>query len=212
MLLAARVMKLGTFGLLLSGGPPSRSRYFLFVLMGVGVGITTAPLLRNTDLKRLVAYSRVLHIAGGVLGWCFSTTRSLTGVLFANVAHTILRPVIFYGVGMFYACTRTRDRIHLRGAFRYSIAGVAIVFVFAFNAGIPPGILSGAELWILYGIRQEPLALFILSSAVFVRGVWTLMLAGNQGRIGFACTFGSPIILLFPIYTRLTSLALLVYR
>ena len=209
-LLAARVMKLGTFGLLLSGGPPAVYRNMLYTAICAGVLLTMAPLLRNTDLKRLVAYSRVLHIAGSILGWCFGTTRALNGVLFANVAHTILRPVIFYGVGIFYVSARSRDRTYLRGVFRYSVAGVAIILVFALNAGIPPGILSGAELWILYGIRLEPSALFFIRCRVFVRGVWSLLLAGNQGRMGFACTFGRPVILLFPIYTRFSPLILLV--
>merc|ERR1712002_605766 len=122
------------------------SRKLLYVVICAGVVLTMAPLLRNTDLKRLVAYSRVLHIAGSVLGWCFGTSRALFGVLFANVAHTVLSPVIFYGVGIFYVSARSRDRTHLRGALRHSIAGVAIILVFALNAGIPPGILSGAEL------------------------------------------------------------------
>lgn len=170
-LLAARVMKLGTYGLLISGGPTSSTRVLLYTAMSAGVFIVAAPLLRNPDIKRLVAYSRVLHIARGILGWCFGSFRALYGVLFANVAHTILRPVIFYGVGTFYAAAGTRDRTLLRGIFRFATPGLALILVYALNAGMPPGILRGAEMWILYGVRIEPTALFFISCRIFVRGV-----------------------------------------
>lgn len=65
--LASRVMKLGTYGLLICGGPVPYFRSVVTVRICLGVLITAAPLIRNNDLKSLVAYSRVLHMAGGVL-------------------------------------------------------------------------------------------------------------------------------------------------
>jgi len=91
--------------------------------------------------------------------------------VFANVSHTILRPVLFYGVRVCYVAAGSRDRTHIRGALRASVLGLVFVTVFVLNAGIPPGILSGAELWILYGVRADILPLIFVRFSIFVGGL-----------------------------------------
>ena len=111
--LAGSVMKMGSYGalnyrpsgiLMSSAGP----------LMLVGVGYVGATMLRGVDIKTLVAYSRVLHIAVGMIAWASGTYRGYAGMIFRNVAHTLLRPLIFLRVSAFYNTRSCRDRNGLR--------------------------------------------------------------------------------------------------
>jgi len=111
--LAGSVMKMGSYGalnyrpsgfLMSSAGP----------LMIIGVGYVGAVILRRVDIKTLVAYSRVLHIAVGMIAWASGTYRGYAGMIFRNVAHTLLRPLIFLRVSAFYNSRSCRDRNGLR--------------------------------------------------------------------------------------------------
>jgi len=111
--LAGSVMKMGSYGvlnyrpsgfLMSSAGP----------LMLVGVVYVGATILRGVDIKTLVAYSRVLHIAVGMIAWASGTYRGYAGMIFSNVAHTLLRPLIFLRVSAFYNSRSCRDRNGLR--------------------------------------------------------------------------------------------------
>ena len=65
-LLAGSVMKLGSYGMLRWCLLPS-NRVLGGAVVGLGVVLLAASLLRGTDSKTLVAYSRVLHIAVGLV-------------------------------------------------------------------------------------------------------------------------------------------------
>ena len=84
-------------------------------IVGLGVVLVASALLRGPDIKTLVAYSSVLHIAVGVVAWLCSSARGWYGVLLSNVAHTILSPVMFLGVSVFYSTQGNRDRSTIRG-------------------------------------------------------------------------------------------------
>ena len=103
-----------------AGLPPFRL-FFAKVLVlgcavvGLGVVLVGSALIRGIDRKTLVAYSSVLHISVGLVAWARCSTRGWYGVLYSNVAHTILRPMIFLGVSIFYGIQGGRDRSTIRG-------------------------------------------------------------------------------------------------
>ena len=72
--LAGRVIKLGSFGILnwcvRPGGRPLGC-----AIIGLGVVLVASALLRGADIKTLVAYSRVLHMAVGIVAWVCSSVR-----------------------------------------------------------------------------------------------------------------------------------------
>ena len=170
-----------------AGLPPFRL-FFAKVLVlgcavvGLGVVLVGSALIRGVDRKTLVAYSSVLHIAVGLVAWARCSTRGWYGVLYSNVAHTILRPMIFLGVSIFYGIQGGRDRLTIRGWMRWSFASVALVFVFLVNGGIPPALLSGCEVLICIGRGMGVLGLVVIRTGIFVSGLWTLRISADQGR------------------------------
>jgi len=67
MILAGSVIKLGAYGVVLASGSLYHIQTLRSVLMASGVCLVGLCLMRNPDAKRLVAYSRVLHIAVGII-------------------------------------------------------------------------------------------------------------------------------------------------
>merc|ERR1711951_268422 len=179
--LAGRVIKLGTYGVL-SWNLHSNMRVLGCAVVGLGVVLVGSALIRGVDRKTLVAYSSVLHIAVGLVAWVGCSARGWYGVLYSNVAHTILRPMIFLGVSIFYGIQGGRDRSTIRGWMRWSFASVALVFVFLVNGGMPPALLSGCEVLICIGRGMGVLGLVVIRTGIFVSGLWTLRISADQGR------------------------------
>ena len=108
--------------------------------------------LRQTDLKRLVAYSSVSQMGYVLLGIAAMGEIGLTGATVQMVSHGFISGLLFALVGFVYARTHTRQIADMRGLGR-RMPLVAIVFtVAAFGtAGLPA--LSGfvAELLVFLG-------------------------------------------------------------
>ncbi len=118
--LAAIMLKLGTYGLLRFGIYlfPEASVWFAPVLVTVGTagvlwGAITAAMQR--DLKRLVAYSSVAHMGFIVLGLFAFTSQSITGAVLQMINHGIITGALFLLVGMLYERRKTREISELAG-------------------------------------------------------------------------------------------------
>ncbi|NUR09258.1 MAG: NADH-quinone oxidoreductase subunit M [Nocardioidaceae bacterium] len=102
--LAAVLLKLGTYGLLRFWLPvvdPSWALLVPFVAALAVVGIVYAALacLAQTDLKRLIAYSSVGHMGFVVLAVTTYTVGGVQGAVFASVAHGLITGLLFFLAG-----------------------------------------------------------------------------------------------------------------
>lgn len=104
MLLAAVLLKLGTYGLVrlpvatLPEGFAAVAPY-LAVLGSVGIVWAGLLCLVERHLKRLIAYSSVAHMGFVLLGIASGTRTGLQAALFANVAHGLISALLFVIVG-----------------------------------------------------------------------------------------------------------------
>ena len=118
--LAAVMLKLGTYGLLRFGlylfpeaavwGAPTLAT---LGVIGVVYGAIVATMQK--DLKRLVAYSSVAHMGFIVLGIFAFTTQSLEGGVLQMVNHGLSTGALFLLVGMLYERRKTRVIDELNG-------------------------------------------------------------------------------------------------
>jgi NADH-quinone oxidoreductase subunit M len=113
-ILAAVMLKMGTYGYLrfCMGLFPEASGELAATLGGVAVlgGILYGALCawRQTDVKRLVAYSSVAHLGYVMLGLFAATPASIEGSILQMVNHGITTGALFLLVGVIY------DRRHTR--------------------------------------------------------------------------------------------------
>ena len=182
--LAGSVMKMGRYGVLLST-PGNFMSIAIPPILISGVVLVGVVIIRGVDTKTLVAYSRVLHIAVGMMAWVSANFRGYAGTLFSNVAHSLLSPIMFLGVSSFYTLQGCRDRRGLRSWQRSGLCSVVVCIVFLINAGMPPWILSAREVVMVLACKEKVALTLGVVLGIFLSGLWTLVLAADQSRRQF---------------------------
>jgi NADH-quinone oxidoreductase subunit M len=137
-ILAGALLKMGGYGMirLVVSVLPDVARQaapILAALAIVGVLYGAWVTMRQTDLKRLIAYSSVSHMGYVLLGIFALTEISLTGAALQMFSHGIITGLLFAMVGLVYEKTHDRNLNNLGGLARqmpvitviFSIAGLA---------------------------------------------------------------------------------------
>ncbi len=137
-ILAGALLKMGGYGMIrlcVSILPDMAMRFapLLAALAAIGVLYGAAVTMRQTDLKRLIAYSSVSHMGYVLLGIFALNEISLTGATLQMFSHGIITGLLFAMVGLVYDKTHERNLNTLGGLARqmpvivvvFSIAGLA---------------------------------------------------------------------------------------
>ena len=133
--LAGVLLKMGGYGMIrvsVSIFPETAERYApLFVVIAViGVIYGAALTLRQTDLKKLIAYSSVSHMGFVLLGIFALSEVSMTGAVLQMVSHGVITGLLFTMVGLVYYKTHERSIPRLGGLVR-QMPVIAVVFSIA---------------------------------------------------------------------------------
>jgi NADH-quinone oxidoreductase subunit M len=117
-ILAGVLLKMGAYGFLRFSVPmlPQASAYFaplISALSVVAVIYTSLVALAQTDMKKLIAYSSVAHMAVVTIGIFTFNIQGIDGALFQMLSHGIVSGALFLCVGVIY------DRMHTREIARY---------------------------------------------------------------------------------------------
>jgi NADH-quinone oxidoreductase subunit M len=142
-ILAAVLLKLGTYGLIRFGlylfpeAAHDLAPVFL-TLAVVGIVYGAAVATMQSDLKRLVAYSSVAHLGFIVLGTFALNTQGLTGGILQMVNHGLVTGALFILVGYIYERRHTREISALSGLAKVApvLAGAFTVVMLA-SVGVP---------------------------------------------------------------------------
>jgi NADH-quinone oxidoreductase subunit M len=131
-ILAAVMLKLGTYGLLRFGvflfpEAAQWAKPALLTLAVIGILWGAIAATMQKDLKRIVAFSSVAHLGFIVLGVFAVTTQSVTGGVMQMINHGVSTGALFILVGLIYERRHTRQVSELKG-----IQKVAPVFAAAF--------------------------------------------------------------------------------
>jgi len=159
-ILAGVLLKLGTYGLLrfaIPLFPSSAVRYTpllaLLSLIGVVYGAWVA--FAQKDMKKLVAYSSVSHLALVVLGIFAGTAMAVSGAIVQMVGHGLTTGLLFLLVGVLYERRHTREMADYGGvAARVPVTTTLFIISALGSAGLPG--LNGfvGEFLILGGVFQ----------------------------------------------------------
>jgi NADH-quinone oxidoreductase subunit M len=86
---------------------------FVFVLSGIAVVVTSLIALVQHDMKKLIAYSSVAHMAFVTFGLFAFNRQGIEGALIVMLSHGLVSGALFLCVGVIY------DRLHTREISRY---------------------------------------------------------------------------------------------
>jgi NADH-quinone oxidoreductase subunit M len=172
-ILAGVLLKMGGYGLIriLVGILPDQFETFDVYLAGLAAAsvIYGAILtMRQTDLKRVIAYSSVSHMGYVLLGVSALGQVGLTGAALQMFTHGTITALLFVMVGLVYDRTHTREISDLSGlAHIMPIAATMFVIAGLASLGLPT--MSGfvAELLVFLGSFES----FEVATIVAVIGI-----------------------------------------
>ncbi|MEM8829981.1 MAG: NADH-quinone oxidoreductase subunit M [Cyanobacteria bacterium P01_G01_bin.19] len=119
-LLAGVLLKLGTYALLRFGVGLFLEGWvylapWLAILAGISALYGASCAIAQKDMKKVVAYSSIAHMAYILLAVSATTRLSMTAAVFQMVSHGLISAFLFLLVGMVYQKTGSRDVDYLRG-------------------------------------------------------------------------------------------------
>ena len=175
-ILAGVLLKLGGYGFIRFSLPmfPEASAQFawlVFALSMVAVVYTSLVALVQSDMKKLIAYSSVAHMAIVTVGLFAFNVQGLEGAMIIMLSHGLVSGALFLCVGVIY------DRLHTREIARYG--GLAInmpyyaLFFLLFtmaSIGLPGTSGFVGEFLALAGIYQTSSLVALVSTTGIILG------------------------------------------
>nr|QTK22352.1 NADH dehydrogenase subunit 4 [Pneumocystis canis] len=182
-ILAGIVLKLSIYGVLRIILPflPEASIYFtpfVYTICVVTIIYASLTTLRQVDLKVIIAYSSIGHMAMCVIGAFSNNLQGLAGSLFLSLAHGLVSPALFICVGgILYDRTHSRIINYYRGLGSYMPLFSIIFFIFSLcNIAVPFSANFVGEFLIISGAFQRLPVLTVLACLSIVLsaayGIW----------------------------------------
>jgi NADH-quinone oxidoreductase subunit M len=132
-ILAGVLLKMGGYGFVRFSLPmfPDASEQFIpmiFALSAVAVVYTSLVALVQRDMKKLIAYSSVAHMAFVTFGLFAFNRQGIEGALIVMLSHGLVSGALFLCVGVIYDRMHTRD-IAKYGGLADNMPGYALLFM-----------------------------------------------------------------------------------
>jgi NADH-quinone oxidoreductase subunit M len=182
-LLAGILLKLGVYGFLRFSLTlyPDASLFFsplVYLLSVIGIIYASLNAIRQTDLKRIVAYSSVAHMNLVTIGIFSFNTLGIEGAILQSVSHGFVSGGMFLLIGVLYDRYHSR-LLHYYGGLVHVMPVYAIFFLIFTMANIAlPGTSSFVgEFLLLIGVYKTSVITCIISAlGVILCGAYSLWL------------------------------------
>lgn len=185
-ILAGILLKLGGYGFILFNVPmfPEASvlyRPLVFTLSVIAIAYTSLVAFRQTDIKKLIAYSSVAHMGFVTMGIFAGNEQGMQGAIFQMLSHGLISGALFLCVGVVY------DRMHTREIAFYGgltsrmpwYAAIFLMFTMA-NVGLPGTSGFVGEILTMTGVYEASTwAAFVAATGVILSAVYALTLYRN---------------------------------
>lgn len=182
-ILAGVLLKLGTYGLIRYSIPlfPNASFFFtpfVYTIAVIGIIYTSFTAIRQSDFKRIIAYTSIAHMNLVILGIFSFNTVGIEGAIFQSLSHGFVASALFLVIGVVY------DRYHTRIVKYYSgLASVMPLYVSIFlfftmaNISFPGTSSFIGELLVLTGsFKCNSSVTFLGATGIILGGAYSLWL------------------------------------
>jgi NADH-quinone oxidoreductase subunit M len=182
-ILAGVLLKLGGYGFVRFSLPmfPEASAQLVWIVFGlslVAIVYTSLVALVQRDMKKLIAYSSVAHMAFVTIGIFTFNRQGIEGALIVMLSHGLVSGALFLCVGVVY------DRLHTREIDRYgglsnNMPAYALLFMLFTMAsvGLPgTGGFVGEFLSLIGAYRASSLLAFVATTGIILGAAYMLYL------------------------------------
>ena len=175
-ILAGILLKLGSYGFLRFSLPlfPYASVYFtplIYAFACNAVIYTSLTAIRQTDLKRIIAYASVAHMNLVLIGMFVYNLQGLEGSILQQLSHGLVSGALFLCVGVIYDRHHTRLVKYYSGLAHTMPIYIAIFMFFSMaNIALPGTSSFVGEFLILAGAFQTNTTVCVLSATGMILG------------------------------------------
>jgi NADH-quinone oxidoreductase subunit M len=182
-ILAGVLLKMGGYGFVRFSLPmfPDASAELVWIVFGlsmVAVVYTSLVALVQQDMKKLIAYSSVAHMAFVTIGLFTFNQQGIEGALIVMLAHGLVSGALFLCVGVIYDRLHTRE-IDRYGALSNNMPYYALFFLFFTMASIGlPGTANfvGEFLALMGAYKANSWVAFVATIGVILGAAYMLYL------------------------------------
>lgn len=182
-ILAGILLKLGTYGFIRFSLPlfPKASLFFtplVYTVAVIGIVYTSFTAIRQTDFKRIIAYTSIAHMNLVILGIFSFNNVGIEGAILQSLSHGFVASALFLVIGVVYDRYRTRI-VQYYGGLASIMPIYILIFLFFTMANISfPGTSSFVgEFLILAGsFKVNTTITFLGATGVIIGAAYSLWL------------------------------------
>lgn len=182
-ILAGVLLKLGTYGFIRFSIPilPQASFYFtplVYTIAVVGIIYTSFTAIRQSDFKRIIAYTSIAHMNLVMVGIFSFNTIGIEGAIFQSLSHGFVASALFLVIGIVYERYHTRLIKYYGGLASVMPVYIAIFLFFTLaNISFPGTSSFVGEFLILVGsFKCNTNITFLGATGVIIGGCYSLWL------------------------------------
>merc|ERR1712127_883047 len=182
-ILAGVLLKLGTYGFIRFSFPlfPEACFYFtpfVYAMSVVGIVYISFTAIRQSDFKRIIAYTSVAHMNLVMIGLFSFNVIGLEGAVLQSLSHGFVASALFLIIGVVYDRHHTR-MVKYYGGLVHVMPIYIIIFLFftMANIGLPGTSSFVGELLILTGsFKTNTSITFLSATGMIIGGCYSLWL------------------------------------
>ena len=181
-LLAGILLKLGSYGMLRFLIPlfTQSSLYFspyFFLISLISIIYSSLTAIRQTDLKKIIAYASIAHMNFIILGLFSVNLQGIEGSIIQMISHGLISSGLFFSIGCLYDRYHTRFIFYYGGLVHTMPLFCIILFIYILsNMSIPGSSSFVGELLIITGVFDyNTVIAFYSIIGMFLGGVYSLL-------------------------------------